>query len=115
MDKETTARLTQALGVAAGMHQERRQELADRLAEVGGDYDLQALDAARETAYRYVVAASELRGFRWALRQALDDDEIAAMAQEAGSNWDELLTTREAPMQPFSRSEDDEHRRQEPC
>ncbi|MGH2531626.1 MAG: hypothetical protein ACRDJW_04910 [Thermomicrobiales bacterium] len=97
MDDETTARLTRALGVAAGMHEERRQELADALADIDGDYDLHALDAAREAAYRYVVAASELRGFRWALRQALDEDAIAMMAQEAGTNWEVLLTTRLEP------------------
>jgi hypothetical protein len=101
MDDETKTRWIQALGVAAGIHEERRTELSARLAAVSGDYDLQTLDAAREAAYRYVVAASELRGFRWALRQALDEGEIVAMAREAGTHWEEFLAMREAPEAPF--------------
>jgi hypothetical protein len=112
MDEETTARWTQALGVAAGMHETRRQELADALGGVDGDYDLHALDAAREAAYRYIVAASELRGFRWALRQALEEEEIAMMADEAGSSWEEFLRAREASLPLVSRPDRDDHQGQ---
>lgn len=110
MNEETTTRLTQAFGAAAGLHEARRQDLVERLDAVRGDYDLQALDAAREAAYRYVVAASELRGFRWALRQALEEDEIAAMARDADAHWEDVLAPQDSPAPQFNRHEDDEHR-----
>jgi hypothetical protein len=112
MTEETTLRLTQALGVAAGLHEARRRELVEHLAAVGGDYDLHALDAAREAAYRYVVAASELRGFRWALRQVLDEEEIVAMAREASTHWEEFLAMREDGPAPLNRPSDDDHHEQ---
>jgi hypothetical protein len=91
----TRARRIEALAVAGGLHAARRQELIEALAGLDGEYSVAALDAAREAAYRYIVAASELRGFRWALRQALEEDEIAAIEREATRRWAEIVASQE--------------------
>jgi hypothetical protein len=97
VDDRILERWVQAFGVAVGMHDTRRQELAAALAALADPNDLAALDATREAAVRYIVAASEFRGFRWALRQALEEEEIAALARRAGRSWDNLLANVDDP------------------